>query len=78
MLNVVPEEERAHGTISNKTYYIYLREGASTILIMFFVIIFLVTEVSIIVANFVYLVKFLIIHRLVLLQVIGGCPTGKN
>ena len=78
MLNVVPEEERAHGTISNKTYYIYLREGASTVLIMCFVFIFLVTEVSIIVVYFVYLVKCLIIHRLVLLQVIGGCLTGKN
>ena len=75
MLNVVPEEERAHGTISNKTYYIYLREGASTVLIMCFVFIFLVTEVSIIVVHFVYLV---IIHRLVLLQVIGGYLTGKN
>ena len=75
MLNVVPEEERAHGTISNKTYYIYLREGASTVLIMCFVFIFLVTEVSIIVVHFVYLV---IIHRLVLLQAIGGCLTGKK
>ena len=47
MLNVVPEEERAHGTISNKTYYIYLRQGASALVILLFVILFFFTEVSI-------------------------------
>lgn len=47
MLNVVPEEERAHGTISNKTYYIYLREGASTLVVLFFIIVFFLAEVSI-------------------------------
>ena len=45
-LNIVPEEERAHGTISNKTYYLYLREGAGSLLLLFFVCIFLLAEVS--------------------------------
>jgi len=45
MLNVVPEEERAHGTISNKTYYLYLRQGASNFLILFFIFMFLLPEV---------------------------------
>ena len=45
MLNVVPEEERAHGTISNRTYYTYMREGASHFLILFIIFLFLVTEV---------------------------------
>ena len=46
MLNVVPEEERAHGTISNKTYYVYLREGASSFVVLLFVFLFLIAEVS--------------------------------
>ena len=46
MVNVVPEEERAHGTISNKTYYVYLREGANTLVVLLFVIVFIVAEVS--------------------------------
>ena len=46
MLNVVPEEERAHGTISNKTYYVYLREGATTFMILCFIFIFLLAEVA--------------------------------
>jgi len=45
MTNVVPEEERAHGTISNKTYYLYLREGVSDLFIIFFLFIFLLAEV---------------------------------
>ena len=45
MLNVVPEEERAHGTISNKTYYVYMREGASNFLILFIIFVFILTEV---------------------------------
>ena len=46
MLNIVPEEERAHGTISNKTYYVYLRQGASALVVLLFVILFFIAEVS--------------------------------
>ena len=45
MTNIVPEEERAHGTISNKTYYLYLREGVTDLFIILFIIIFLIAEV---------------------------------
>ena len=47
MLNVVLEEERAHGTISNKTYYVYLRQGASALMILLFIFVFLLAEVSV-------------------------------
>lgn len=76
MLNAVPEEERAHGTISNKTYYLYLREGASTFLILFFIFVFLLADVSN--ASYcIHYVKYMVLHRLVLLQLIGGCLTGQ-
>ena len=63
MLNVVPAEERAHGTISNKTYYIYLREGASAFAVLLFVIIFLFAEVS----NGCDLASFIIVNCLFIL-----------
>ncbi|XP_065919842.1 ATP-binding cassette sub-family C member 4-like isoform X2 [Dysidea avara] len=50
-LNVVPEEERAHGTISSKTYYMYLREGAGNLFLLFFVFIFLLGEVVVVAAD---------------------------
>jgi len=45
-LNVIPEEERAHGTISNRTYYSYLREGVGNLFLLLFVFVFLIAEVS--------------------------------
>ncbi|XP_065919840.1 ATP-binding cassette sub-family C member 4-like [Dysidea avara] len=51
MTNIVPEEERAHGTISNKTYYLYLREGVTDLFIILFIIIFLIAEVNIVAAD---------------------------
>ena len=46
MLNVVPEEERAHGTISNKTYFKYIQEGGNTILTVVLVLVFIIAEVT--------------------------------
>jgi len=46
MLNVVPEEERAHGTISNKTYFRYIQAGGNTVLTILLVLIFIVAEVT--------------------------------
>ena len=51
MLNVVPEEERAHGTISNKVYFKYIQEGGNTILTILLVLMFIIAEVT---APFVY------------------------
>ena len=45
MLNVVPEEERAHGTISNKTYLRYVQEGGNTMLTILLVFVFILAEV---------------------------------
>ena len=41
----MPEEEKGHGTISNKTYFTYLREGGNTILTVLLMAAFLVSEV---------------------------------
>ena len=47
ILNVVSEEERAHGTISSKTYLAYLREGVgSLIVLVLFISIFVIADVS--------------------------------
>ena len=46
MLNVVPEEERAHGTISNKTYFKYVQKGGNTILTIVLVLVFIIAEVT--------------------------------
>ena len=45
MHNVVPEEERGHGIISNKTYFKYIQEGGNTILTILLVLVFIVAEV---------------------------------
>ena len=45
MLNVLPEEERSHGTISNKIYFTYVKEGGNIVLTFFLVAVFLATEV---------------------------------
>jgi len=41
----MPEEERSYGTISNKTYFAYMREGGNTILAVILIAAFLVSEV---------------------------------
>ena len=45
MLNVLLEEERSHGTISNKMYFTYVNEGGNIILTFLLVAIYLATEV---------------------------------
>ena len=45
MLNVVPEEERVHGTISNKTYLRYVQEGGNTVLTILLLLMFIIAEV---------------------------------
>ncbi|XP_065914062.1 ATP-binding cassette sub-family C member 4-like isoform X2 [Dysidea avara] len=49
--NRMPEEEKGHGTISNKTYFTYLREGGNTILTVLLMAAFLVSEGSIVTTN---------------------------
>ncbi|XP_065913909.1 ATP-binding cassette sub-family C member 4-like isoform X2 [Dysidea avara] len=49
--NTIPEEERAHGTISNKTYFTYLQEGGNTFLAILLIVGFLVSEGSVITTN---------------------------
>ena len=46
MLNVLPEEERSHGTISNKIYFAYVKEGGNVVLAFLLVALFLAAEVS--------------------------------
>ena len=73
---MVPEEERAHGTISNKTYFTYVREGGNTILVLFLIAVFFASQV------FIHIVSIFIscslMHRVALLQLIGGCQDGKG
>ena len=45
MPNIVPEEERAHGTISKKTYFKYIQEGGNTVLTVILILVFIVAEV---------------------------------
>ena len=45
-MNVVPEEERAHGTISNKTYFRYIQEGGNIIMTILLVMLFIGAEVT--------------------------------
>ena len=44
-VNVMPEEERSHGTISNWTYVRYVWEGGNTLLTIFFILVFILAEV---------------------------------
>ncbi|XP_065917654.1 ATP-binding cassette sub-family C member 4-like [Dysidea avara] len=44
VVNVVPEEERAHGTISNKTYFKYIQEGGNTLITIIFILMFILAE----------------------------------
>ena len=41
-----PSEERAHGTVSLKTYYKYFRAGGNCLFLLVFVVILFVAEVS--------------------------------
>ena len=44
---MMPEEERAHGTISSKTYFLFVKEGVgSYVITLFFIVLLLVVEVS--------------------------------
>jgi len=53
---VVPEEERAHGNISNKTYLLFAKEGLGSHLItMALVVLLLAVEVS--VGSMLFLLK---------------------
>lgn len=45
MLNVLPEEERSHGTISNKIYFTYVKEGGNIVLTFLLITLFLASEV---------------------------------
>ncbi|XP_065897571.1 ATP-binding cassette sub-family C member 4-like [Dysidea avara] len=49
--NTVPEEERAHGTISNKTYFTYLRAGGNTLLVFILIAVYFVSQGSIVATN---------------------------
>lgn len=45
MLNALPEEERSHGTISNKIYYKYVKEGGNVVFTFFLIAVFIASEV---------------------------------
>lgn len=45
MLNVLPEEERSHGTISNKIYLTYVNAGGNIVLTLLLIALFLASEV---------------------------------
>ncbi|XP_065916533.1 ATP-binding cassette sub-family C member 4-like isoform X2 [Dysidea avara] len=51
VVNVVPEEERAHGTISNRTYFKYIQEGGNTLITIIFILMFILAECSIVAAD---------------------------
>jgi len=45
--NMIPEEERAHGTISNKMNFLFAKEGSrSHFITIAFIVLLLVVEVS--------------------------------
>ena len=44
-LNVMPEEERSHGTISNWTYVKFIQEGGNTLVTVIFILAFILAEV---------------------------------
>ncbi|XP_065887047.1 ATP-binding cassette sub-family C member 4-like isoform X2 [Dysidea avara] len=46
--NTEPEEERAHGKISNKTYFTYIKAGGNTILVLLLIAVFLASQGSIV------------------------------
>ncbi|XP_065897567.1 ATP-binding cassette sub-family C member 4-like isoform X2 [Dysidea avara] len=46
--NVVPEEERAHGTISTMTYFTYVKAGGNAILAFLLIAVFLASQGSIV------------------------------
>jgi len=45
MLNALPEEERSHGTISNKIYFTYVKAGGSVALTFLLIAVYLTSEV---------------------------------
>ena len=57
--NTVPEEERAHGTISNKTYFTYVKAGGNTLLVLFLIAVYLISQVLIVCMRCAFIVLYL-------------------
>jgi len=77
---VIQEEERAHGTISAKTYLLFFKEGvksyfATALIILFFLLVEVGTRYKCI---FTLLILHNYIHRAALSVQIGGWLTGNN
>ncbi|XP_065919844.1 ATP-binding cassette sub-family C member 4-like isoform X2 [Dysidea avara] len=51
MINVMPEEEKAHGTISNWTYLRYVYEGGNILSTILLILIYIAAEGSVVVAD---------------------------
>jgi len=45
MVNIIPEEEKGHGTISNWTYLRYVHEGGNVLLTILLILVFIAAEV---------------------------------
>ena len=62
----MPEEERAHGTISAKTYFLFAKEGAkSYFATAIFLVFYLSVEVCILIAVNRLVMKVYSLHRAV-------------
>ena len=75
MLNVLPEEERSHGTISNKMYFTYVNEGGNIVLTFLLVVVYLASEVRLNRDNSQVCNS---VHRVVLSQQTGGYQSGNK
>lgn len=75
MLNVLPEEQRSHGTISNKIYFTYVMEGGNIVLTFLLIAMFLVSEVRVVISQSI-VNNF--IHRVVLSLQTGGYQNGTE
>ena len=77
MINTIPEEEKAHGTISNWTYLKYVYEGGNILLTILLILIFIAAEVCYIMKYTVEILLPPLYFRVVLWLQIGGCQSGK-
>ena len=48
----MPDEERAHGTISMKTYYQYLKAGGGHVFTAVVLLLFIITEVVLLLSQY--------------------------
>jgi len=77
MINTIPEEEKAHGTISNWTYLKYVYEGGNILLTILLILIFIAAEVCYIMKCTVEILLQPLYFRVALWLLVATCQSGE-